>query len=111
MEERTKRLNIRLTPDEYNQIFRRMNDAGVRNMSAFIRQMALKGYLINLDCPDLKEVLRMHSIISNNLNQCARKANETGNIYYEDIEELKILVREETVILREILESVLCLNP
>ena len=67
----------------------RMKEAGVQNMSAFIRKMVLNGYMIIPEWPELKGVLSLHSRISNNLNQYAKKANETGNIYREDIAELK----------------------
>ncbi|MFR4633515.1 MAG: hypothetical protein ACLT8I_13235 [Blautia faecis] len=50
-----------------------MKEAGVQNMSAFIRKMALNGYLINLRWPDLSKVLSLHSRISNNPNQYAKK--------------------------------------
>ena len=56
-----------------------MKDAGVQNMSAYIRKMALNGYVIIPEWPDLNQVISLHSRISNNLNQYARKANETGN--------------------------------
>ena len=48
-------------------------------MSAYIRKMALNGYVIIPKWPDLDQVISLHSRISNNLNQYARKANETGN--------------------------------
>ena len=56
----------------------RMKEAGVQNMSAYIRKMALNGYVIIPKWPDLDQVISLHSRISNNLNQYARKANETG---------------------------------
>lgn len=58
---------------------------GVTPMTAF----ALNGYIIQMDMTDMKEILRLLKINSNNLNQYVKKANETGNIYYEDIMELK----------------------
>ena len=54
-------------------------------MSAFIRKMVLNGYMIIPEWPELKGVLSLHSRISNNLNQYAKKANETGKLYEEDI--------------------------
>ena len=50
-------------------------------MSAFIRKMVLNGYMIIPEWPELKGVLSLHSRISNNLNQYAKKANETGKRY------------------------------
>lgn len=58
-------------------------------MSAFIRKMALNGYIVVLDLSDVKEVLRLLRIKSNNLNQYAHKANVIGKVYQEDIEKLK----------------------
>ena len=60
---------VRVTKDEWKQIHERMAEAGMKNMSAFIRKMALNGYLIKLDLTDVKEVLRLLHINSNNLNQ------------------------------------------
>ena len=42
-----------------------------------------------MDMIDVKEILRLLKINSNNLNQYVKKANETGSIYYEDVMELK----------------------
>ena len=52
-------------------------------------------------------MLSLHSRISNNLNQYAKKANETGNIYREDIAELKEMHAEQTKLLRKTLKSVI----
>ena len=58
-------------------------------MAAYIRKMAIDGYVIRLDLSDVKEVARLLRINSNNLNQYAKRANETGSIYLEDIKELQ----------------------
>lgn len=54
---------------------------GITHPSAYLRKMAMDGYIINLDLSDLKELVRLSRINSNNLNQYAKKANETGSIY------------------------------
>ncbi|MCR5739929.1 MAG: plasmid mobilization relaxosome protein MobC [Lachnospiraceae bacterium] len=66
-----------------------MDEAGMVSMSAFIRKMALEGYVIKLDLSEMNEFVRLLRINSNNLNQYAKKANETGNIYLADIKELQ----------------------
>lgn len=66
-----------------------MREAGVTNTSAYIRKMALNGYVINIDLGDVKEVLRLLRINSNNLNQYAKRVNETGSIYEADIKDLQ----------------------
>ena len=85
MREYTDRVRVWIKPEERKLIERRMKEAGIRNMSAYIRKMAIDGYVIRLDLSDLKEVSRLMGINSNNLNQYAKKANETGSIYLNDI--------------------------
>ena len=92
MKEYSKGIYVKFKPEEVEMIHDRMKEAGVQNMSAFIRKMVLNGYMIIPEWPELKGVLSLHSRISNNLNQYAKKANETGNIYREDIAELKEIV-------------------
>ena len=82
---REDRLELRLKNGEMDLIEKRMKEAGMKNMSAYIRKMAIDGYVIRLDLSDLKEVSRLMGINSNNLNQYAKKANETGSIYLNDI--------------------------
>lgn len=83
------RIYIRLTYAEVELIKNRMGLCGIKNLSAYIRKMALNGYIIQMDMADVKEVLRLLKISSNNLNQYVKKANETESIYCEDIMELK----------------------
>jgi hypothetical protein len=78
MLERTKRLEIRLTPKEMEQIESRMKEIGIRNRSAYLRKMALDGYMIQMDLSDVGEAVRLLRINSNNLNQYTKKANETA---------------------------------
>lgn len=85
----TDRVDVRLKPGDKKKILRRMDEAGIVSMSAFIRKMALEGYIIKLDLSEMNEFVRLLRINSNNLNQYAKKANETGNIYLADIKELQ----------------------
>lgn len=89
MAERSKYIHIRVTPDEVERIKQRMQESGIKSMTAYLLRMALHGFVIVMDLSDLKEILRLLQISGNNLNQYAKKANETGSIYKEDIEELK----------------------
>ena len=89
MEKREELIILRVTKEERQQIRERMEEMGVQNMSAFIRKMALNGYCVNLDLSDVKEMVRLLRMCSNNLNQYAKKANETGSIYLADIRDLK----------------------
>ena len=78
-------------------------------MSAFIRKMVLNGYMIIPEWPELKGVLSLHSRISNNLNQYAKKANETGKLYEEDIAEIKKMHNQQTKFLKKTREAVMYL--
>ena len=51
--------------------------------------MAIDGYVINLALSEVRELTRLLRICSNNLNQYARKAHETGSIYAVDIADLQ----------------------
>ena len=101
MKEYSKGIYVKFRPEEVEILHNRMKEAGVQNMSAFIRKMVLNGYMIIPEWPELKGVLSLHSRISNNLNQYAKKANETGNIYREDITELKEMHDEQTKLLKK----------
>ena len=89
MREYTDTFLVRFKEGERDIVRRKMEEAGIRNMAAYIRKMAIDGYVIRLDLSDVKEVARLLRINSNNLNQYAKKANETGSIYLEDIKELQ----------------------
>jgi SepF-like predicted cell division protein (DUF552 family) len=80
---------LRVSEEELEQIRDRMDVYGTTNMSAFIRKMAIDGYVVKLDLPELKEMTRLLSSYSNNLNQIARRVNATGNVYSSDLEEIR----------------------
>lgn len=62
-----------------------MREAGTTNMGAYLRKMALDGYILRLDLPELKEMLSQLRYMGNNINQIARRANEVGVIEEMDI--------------------------
>lgn len=101
------RKEIVLTEEEKEIIKKCMKDVGMNNMSAYIRRMALYGYVIHLDMSDLKEVLRLMKISSNNLNQYTKRANETGSVYQEDVNELLQNQKKLLVLLGGILDQLL----
>ena len=94
MKEYSKGIYVKFKPEEVEILHDRMKEAGVQNMSAYIRKMALNGYVIIPEWPDLNRVISLHTRISNNLNQYAKKANETGKLYEEDIAEIKKILRK-----------------
>ena len=84
-----ERIFIKVTPKEKAKIRQRMAEMGVKNMSAFMRKMAIDGYCVKLDLSDVNEMVRLLRYAGNNLNQYAKKANETGSIYADDICDLQ----------------------
>lgn len=88
MEKREVTIKIRLSESELSMIRDKMDAYGTDNMSAFIRKMAIDGYVVKLELPELKEMVRLLSSYSNNLNQIAKRVNATGNIYAADFDEI-----------------------
>ena len=105
MIERSKRIELRVTAEELRQIHERMQETGISSLTAYMIRMAIHGYVIKMDLSDLKELLRLMQISGNNLNQYAKKANETGSIYHEDIVELRTAQKEILQELRKVLEK------
>ena len=89
-EKRNVQLHILASEKEVSLIKERMSLIGVSNLSAYLRKVAIDGYIINLDLKGVRELIRLLRICSNNLNQYTRKANETGSVYAADIEDLRL---------------------
>lgn len=94
MEKLNDTIILRISKADRARIRAKMEEVGVVNMSAYIRKMALNGYCVKLDLQDLKELIRLLRICSNNLNQYAKKANETGSIYLADIRDLQVRLND-----------------
>ena len=103
MKTRNMELRALFTPEEIQRLHQRMAEAGVKNRSAFVRKMALDGYIIRLDLDEISEMIRLLRISSNNLNQIAKKANATGSIYGAEIAEMQVKQDEIWELAKEIL--------
>ena len=86
---RSVRVKTYLTEEELQMIHKRMAQMGTTNREAYMRKMAIDGYAVNLQIPELKDILRYQRYANNNINQIAKKVNATGNIYAEDVEEIR----------------------
>ena len=82
-------IKFRVTLEERELIAKRMEQAETINMAAYLRKMAVDGYIIKLDLPELRESISLLRRYNNNLNQIARRVNTNGRIYDEDIREIK----------------------
>ena len=85
---REVQLNFRVSPEELAMIEQKMAQLGTKNREAYLRKMALDGYVVRLELPELKELVSLMRYSSNNLNQLARRAHETGRIYDADLEDI-----------------------
>lgn len=83
------RVEFVMSEQEAELVKGRMAELGITNLSAYLRKMAVDGYIIHLDMSDIQEMVRLLRICSNNLNQYARRANETGSVYAADVEDLR----------------------
>jgi len=81
-------LSAWVSADEYDTIRRRMDEAGTQNASAYLRKMALDGYVLHVDLSPVKELVSLQRRCANNLNQVAVHANTYG-IYQADISGLQ----------------------
>ena len=104
-EKRDETIILRLTKTEKNRIYQKMFSMGIRSLSAYIRKMALDGYCLNLDLPQLRKMAYLLQNCSNNLNQVAKRANESGNIYSADLADLRVRLDELIDIGRQILSQ------
>ena len=103
MRERNQEIHVLLLPEEMERIKQKMAELGIINRSAYVRKMALDGYCINLDLSDMKEMVSLLWRCSNNLSQYAKRANESGSIYAEDIQDLQVRQSEIWEIAKEML--------
>jgi len=91
MENRKRPIQVkfRVNNQERSAILERMSECNMTNMAKFMRQMAIHGAILVSDYSELKERNYELHKIGVNINQIAKKVNETGNIYSQDIEQLK----------------------
>lgn len=81
-------LKVRVTPEERGLIEKKMAQLGTDNMAAYMRKMAIDGYVVKLDLPELRELVSLLRYSSNNLNQLTRRVHETGRIYAADMDDI-----------------------
>ena len=102
-EKRDETIILRLSKTEKNRIYEKMLSMGIRSLSAYIRKMALDGYCLNLDLPQLRRMAYLLQMCSNNLNQYAKVANENGRVYAADLADLRTRLDELISIGKQIL--------
>lgn len=102
---RSINMGFRVTQEEYDLILQRMEEIGFPSIRAYLLKMALNGAIVTLDLADVRECSRLLRIVSNNLNQLARRANEGGSIYAADIADMKNRLDEIWALQEKIIKS------
>lgn len=87
-EQWTVHQSFRTTDAEDELIRKKMENFGIRKKSIYFRAMVLNGYLLKLDLPQIRELLRLMKNLTNNVNQIARRMNERGSIYETEMDEI-----------------------
>ena len=100
---REVQLNFRVSPEELALIEQKMVQLGTKNREAYLRKMALDGYVVKLELLELKELVSLMRYSSNNLNQLTRRVHETGRIYDADLEDISQRQEQLWAGVREIL--------
>lgn len=103
MAERTRPIRIEfcVTEQERQLIQSKMAQLGTKNMGAYLRKMAIDGYIIKVDYTQQKKLAAAVSRVASNINQICRRINSTGSLYAEDVAELKERQAEIWSLLKE----------
>ena len=82
-------LYTKVTPEERAVIDEKMAQAGTDNLRAYLRKMAVDGYVVRVDMDGFLETVKLLRNIAGNVNQIAKRCNETRNLYAQDVEDLR----------------------
>lgn len=91
MGKREKNINLHfmVNEEEHELIKRQMAQSGIKSLRAYLLKMAVDGRIIHVELDSVREMIRLLSNATNNINQIARRANETGSVYAADLEDLR----------------------
>ena len=91
---RTNRNEFHLNDDEKYILDEKFRLSGMKSKSAFLRKLILYGYVYDVDYSYLRNYNTELGRISSSLNQIAKRVNSTGNIYQDDMNEVKELINK-----------------
>lgn len=88
---RTREIQVKfyVTEHELEMISLKMKQVGTTNREAYLRKMAIDGFVLKLDIPELKELVSRMRYMGNNTNQIAKRLNEGGNMYQSELSEIQ----------------------
>ena len=102
---RDQQLHFRVSKQELERIWSKMESSGILSIGSYLRKMALDGYCLNLDLPQLRRMAYLLQNCSNNLNQVAKRASESGQLYAADLEDLRSRLDELIAIGKQLLDK------
>jgi len=91
---RNVQIIVRVTEEEKAFIQKKMALLKTSNMSAYIRKIAIDGYIINVDHADVKNHAAQLQHIGHNVNQIVKRMNQTGSLYKADVVEVKKILHD-----------------
>ena len=100
---RNQQLHFRVSRQELERIWSKMESSGILSIGSYLRKMALDGYCLHLDLQELRRMAYLLQMCSNNLNQYTKAANENGQVYAADLEDLRTRLDELVEISKQIL--------
>ena len=106
---RDQQPHFRVSKPELERIHVKMAELGIVSIGAYLRKMVLDGYCIRLDLKELNRMAYLLQMCSNNLNQYAKRANESGRIYQTDIEDLRARLDELIGLAKQLLAQLAAL--
>lgn len=103
MSKRTRPIRIEfcVTEQEKKLIQCKMAQLSTHNMGAYLRKMAIDGYIIKVDYTEQKKLAAAVSRTATNINHICRRINSTGHLYEEDVATLKEKQAEIWELLRQ----------
>ena len=102
---RNIQMKFYVTEEEKRLIDEKMAQLPTRRYGAYLRKMAIDGYIIQLDTTDIKRMNAALSAIGRNINQIARRVNAGGYVYQADMEEIRGRLDQIWQLQRRILSS------
>ena len=102
---RNIQIKFYVTEEEKRLIDEKLSQLPAKRMGAYLRKMAIDGYIINLDTADIKAFTGELAAVGRNINQIAKRANTGGSLYQADIQEIRERLDEIWQLQRRILSS------
>ncbi len=110
MKEMDDAIYLKISKKDHDIIKSKMASAGITNESAYLRKMAIDGVIIKLNLSEITDLNSLLRRYGNNVNQIAKRVNSTGNIYDNEIQEIKDQQNEIISVLRDILKKMIKLG-